>query len=217
MSGKKIQIARPVQGVIESPDGEIQYYTESINKHNPYIQRSIIDEENGIEYQEIECNGQRILIAASDLKRALELECKSTVIRLLCLIDFVMNLLIVFYSYYPEICSILISLISLSGYIATTTYNKSGLILYLLYQYLQTISKIIVLGFYIIATISPQVLIDLNRKGFDLTMPLPSNIGFFSLAVIGQIYINVYIQKFYYMLPRGTRYPIRSAITTTHI
>jgi hypothetical protein len=215
MSSKSIQIYEQSQGAVQAPDGEIQYYTKPINnKYNPYLQRSIIEEETGVRYQELECNGQKILIATSDLKRALELECRATIIRLLCLIDFVMNLLIGFNSYYPGISSILVSMISLSGFIAATTYNKSGLILYLFYQYLQTCSKIIILGFYIIITIIPQVLIDLNKKGFNLVMPTPANIGFFSLAVIGQVYINIYIQKFYYMLPRGTKYPVHSLTTT---
>ena len=32
----------PESGVIQSPNGEIQYYTKSIdNKHNPYVNKSI--------------------------------------------------------------------------------------------------------------------------------------------------------------------------------
>ena len=56
-------------GVVQSPDGELQYYTTEINnKHNPYLHRSPLDEENGIEYLEVECNREIILISASRLK-----------------------------------------------------------------------------------------------------------------------------------------------------
>ena len=173
-----IQVSEQLQGAVQAPNGEIQYYTKIINKYNPYLQQSIIEEETGVRYQELEYNGQKFLISISDLKLAAELEDKTNIIRLLCLIDFIMNLLIGFTSYYPvtALYSILIFMISLTGFIAITTYNRSGLILYLFYQYLQTCSKIIILGFYIIATIIPQVLIDLDKKGFNLVMPIPANI-----------------------------------------
>ena len=180
MSSDKVQITEHIQGAVQAPDGEIQYYTKTINnKHNPYLQRSLLDKDNGIEYKEIECNGQRILITTLDLEQALKLEYRALIIKLLCIIDLVGNLLIIFNYYYSNVYRILVSIISLSGFIATTTYNKYGLILYLIYQYLQTISKIIILGFYIIATIVPQVLIDLNKKGFSITFPIHANIGIF--------------------------------------
>lgn len=206
MTDKK-ENTEPTDGVVQAPDGEIQYFTKSLNKHNPYIHQSSNHEENNIEYREIECNGQRILIAAGDLEKALEIECRATGIKLLCILDFVINLLVIFNSYNPGLYCIIVSLVSLYGFIVTATYNKNGLILYLIYQYFQTIIKLMTIGFYIMIYINHQILIDLNKNNFTIASPSLLTFGFYCFATFGQIYIVIFIQKFYYLLP-NTMYSI---------
>ena len=128
MSSERVLITEPSSGVIQSPDGEIQYYTNIQNKHNPYLQNSPLDEEANSEYVEIECDGQSVAILATDVNKAVELECRACVVRVLCLVDFLFNVFISFAAYYMTLFSILIAGISYMGYRSTITYNKNGLI-----------------------------------------------------------------------------------------
>lgn len=199
----------PVHGVVQVPGGEIQYFTKSLHKHNPYIHQSSNHEENEREYRVIECNGRRVLIATRDIERALEIECRVTGIKLLCIFDFIINLLVGFTYYIPVLYCIIVSFISLYGFIAAARYNKRGLILYLIYQYLQTTIKLAILSFYCVIYINHQILINLNKNNYNIASPTLMTIWFYSFVTFGQIYIVVFIQKFYYLLPSNTLYPIR--------
>jgi hypothetical protein len=206
MSGEKVHILQSTHGVVQSPDGEIQYFTNSINnKHNPYLSKSIVDEENGIEYSEIECNGDRILISTANLNRALHLECKATIVRFLCLVDFFMNLFVTSNTDMVILYSGIIATISLYGYFSTFTYSKPGLVLYLIYQYTQIIAKLTYAGFFIAASISVQLKNQLIREKIRVIPPTPSNITIIVLGIVGQIYITYFIQNFYNILPRTRR------------
>ena len=206
MSGEKIHILDPTHGIVQLPDGELQYYTTQINnKHNPYLHRSSLDEENGIEYREVECNTERILISASDLDRALQLECKARLVRFLCSMDFLMNLFVAYNTYNAAISSSIIAIISLYGYFATLTYNKSGLVFYLIYQYILTLTKLAYAAFFIAASISTQLKNQLIREKLRVIPPTPLNITMIVLGTIGQIYITYFIQDFYNILPRIRR------------
>lgn len=187
-----------LHSVIESPDGEIQYCKPiSINKNNPYRNAPLdnISQNN----TQVECDGNTIYIPNNVLDSAIRLQYKAQLVRLLCLIDFTMNLIISLSTYYGAFFSMIISIVSITGYYSTFTYNRSGLIAYLIYQYLQTISKIIILIFYILLAyeIKPSII----EKNNIIVNYSTENTVIISLYVISQIYINYFIQQFYNLLP----------------
>ena len=210
MLDNKIHIP-PSHGVIQCPDGEIQYYTESINnKHNPYLHQSSLDEENGIEYGEIICNGERIIISINDLNKALILEYKANIVRILCLLDFFMNILVTSNIDNVIIASGIVSIISLYGYFSTFIYDRTGIIMYLIYQYLQSISKLTYSGFFIVSSISPSFKKFLIKEKIFMMPASPLNITMFILTLISQLYITYFIQDFYNILPRPRSHRIYS-------
>lgn len=218
MSSERVPISEPDSGVIQSPDGEIQYYSKIQNKHNPYLHKSPLDEEeDGIEYTEIYCGGDTVLIPTQDVNRAVELECRGCVVRFLCLLDFMINLLVsfnsvtLFQTYYAACFSAFIACVSLMGYYSTQTYNRKGLVLYLAYQYMQSLAKISILTIYIIAAVSPDIRYKIENQYNDVNLtPAVQNIIIFSVSTIGQVYITYFIQRFYNMLPGPRIRVIRS-------
>ena len=86
------------------------------------------------------------------------------------------------------------------GYHSTLTYNKKGLVLYLTYQYLQSISKLVFLGIYIASLVSPEFNQSLPRNQILLLYPTTANIIIFSLTTSVQIYITYFVQRFYNLL-----------------
>ena len=91
MSVTTISIPEPNNGVIESPDGEIQYFTKINNKRNPYINSEIESEDP--DFVNILINNEILRIRRADYERALELERKAMLIRLICIIDLFNNIL----------------------------------------------------------------------------------------------------------------------------
>ena len=215
MSKEKIHLSVPQSdGVIQSPDGSIQYYTSTPikNKNNPYLYKSIVDDiESNIDsvdtYRPIECDGEIILILESNLDRAINLEYNASIVRLLCSLEFCMNLLVAFSTPYLAMSSIVVSLISLSGYYATYTYSRLGLLCYVVYQYIQTFGKITFLSLYIASAVSNEFKKQLNKNSIIIFYPTSGHIFILSLLTLGQIYITAYIQHFYYLLPNGRRHP----------
>lgn len=203
-------VPEQTDGVIQSPDGEIHYYSQIKNKHNPYIQNLPLDEESNIEYIEIMCNGDTMLISVTDINNAIKLECKASVVRFLCLFDFIINIFISFSTYYMSLFSPFIAGISLLGYYSTITYNRKGLVLYLIYQYIQSISKIVLLTIYSVAATSPEFKQILEDEHIKILDPTITNILLFSLATLGQMYITYFIQDFYNVLPDYRRLMVRS-------
>ena len=90
-----------------------------------------------------------------------------------------------------------------SGYFSTFTYNKSGLISYLVYQYIQSIGKITILVIYIVTAISPEYRNVLKNNNIFYIIPTPGNIVVISFATLAQIYITYFIQHFYNLMPKG--------------
>ena len=204
MSEEKVVLPEPPSnGVILSPGGEIQYYSATLkHKNNPYINEPIIrDEEANIEYREVECNGRMITLSTADLNRALRLECKSTIVRILCLMDFFMNIFAIPDSHYRSGGSIIIAFVSIVGFYSTYTYNRLGLISYLIYQYIQSVSKVVLLSIYITAAISQKFREQLNNEKIVFIKPTPELIVLLSVLTLGQIYITIFIQSFYNILP----------------
>lgn len=190
----------PRHGVVQLPNGELQYFaTEIKDRHNPYLDHQI-DEENGIEYSEIVCNGERMIIPSANIQYAIALEWRASTIRLLCLLDMFLNSTILFTTDWDIIYGIICTSISLSGYISTITYSRSGLLFYLIYQYIQTVSKLTITTYYIGFSTTQYLytrdrIERTNNFSFEITMIL-------IITTLGQIYINYFVQAFYNMLPR---------------
>jgi len=214
MSGDKVQIEEPPSnGVIQSPDGEIQYYTKSIkNKNNPYLKQYVLhDEESNTnsnfnsDYSEIECNGEIIIISTNNLNRAINLECKANIVRFLCLIDFFINFFASMTTYYMTTTSIIVASISICGYYSTFIYSRVGLISYLIYQYMQSIGKITVLSIYIAAAISSEFRENLKNNKVLSIVPTPEKIVILTCITLAQIYITGFVQHFYNLMPQPRR------------
>ena len=234
----------PESGVIQSPNGEIQYYTKSIdNKHNPYVNKSIKENkdpdfksdsnsnlnDSNVEYAEVACNGTIVIMPISDINNALLLERKAIIVRYFCLFDLVINIYISLSCYYASLFSTLIATISLMGYTSTITYNKKGLILYLMYHYLQSISKIAIFTMYIFYNSSYNssydeivvddtaslTIIDLREDGpgstittnytqfmyVEIIQLTTQNACILIMATAVEVYITSLIQKFYNFMP----------------
>lgn len=186
-----------LHSVIESPDGEIQYCKPiSINKNNPYINTPLNNSNN----TQVECDGNIIYIPTNVIHSAVRLQRKAIFVRFFCLLDFVINIFISFTTYYTSFFSIFISIISITGYYSTFTYNKRGLIYYLIYQYLLTIYKIVYIIFYILAAYNIRS-IYLNNTDIILSFSIDNTI-LLSLFLLTQIYITYFIQQFYNLLPK---------------
>ena len=186
--------------VIESPDGEIQYCKPiSINKNNPYRNTPLDNSNNNTQ---VECDGNTIYIPTNVIQNAVRLQRKAIFVRLFCLFDFVINIFISFATYYTSFFSIFISIISITGYYSTFTYNKRGLISYLIYQYIQTIYKIVYLIFYILTAYNIRS-IYLKNTGIILSFSIENTI-ILSLYLLSQIYITYFIQQFYNLLPKNS-------------
>lgn len=205
ISGEKREINLPESsGVIQSPDGTIQYYCpeDLKNKYNPYLQvSSNNDLENNSNYIPIVCNGETILILQQDLNKAITLENKASLVRLICLIDFLMNFYISLSIPYSNLSTLIASLISLSGYYSTYTYSKLGLICYLFYQYMLSISRIGLLTFFIIIGTSNEFKEKIKNNSIIIFDPNSGNILILSLMTLAQLYITYFIQRFYNLLP----------------
>ena len=206
MSEKQIPISKPLSGVVLAPYGDLQYYTTSQikNKNNPYLHKSILnDEESGQEYREIELDGEYITILGDDINNAIQLECNAILIRFLCLADFIINIFFIINSYY--IFGFFVAIISMSGYFSTITYNKQGLIGYIIYQYFQSICKFGLTTFYIVsfATHKYKYIIQLEEEYYIVLNPTRQKICLLSLSLFAQIYITYFIQRFYYLLKKA--------------
>lgn len=189
----------PRHGVVQLPNGELQYFaTEIKDRNNPYLQHQI-DEENGIEYSEIECNGERMIIPSANIQYAIALEWRASTIRLLCLLDMFLNTAIGFTRDWEALYSIFCISVALSGYISTITYSRSGLLFYLIYQYIQTVSKVTITTYYIgFSTTQYLYRKDRIERTNNFSFEI---ITLLLITTLGQIYINYFVQAFYNMLP----------------
>lgn len=200
MSNNQTEVVTLHHNVIEQPDGEIQYCNPvSINKHNPYISQPI-NNDNSQDYREVEYNGEIIMIHATALTNALNLQYKAQLVRFMCFLDFMINLVIALTTYYAPLYSFSIAIISLIGYYSTFTYSRTELITYLVYQYCHSLFKLIILGFYIAAATGWNTL-EIKNTTY-LTIDITSTyIILLSISTFGQIYITYFIQQFYNLLP----------------
>ena len=230
MSGEKVQIEPPsFNGVVQSPDGSMQYYTATPikNKYNPYLYQNVLpdiesntnsnsNDNSNDNYREVECNGETILILSRDLERAIRLEQKASLVRFLCLVDFFMNFLVSLSTPYIGLSSVIASLIALSGYYSTYTYSRLGLVAYLVYQYMQCIGRATLLCLFIAAAVSSEFKEKINNNSVIIFDPTSGNIVIVSLMTLGQIYITGFVQHFYNLLPSGRIRPRIRISSFTH-
>ena len=215
----------PLEGVVQSPDGSMQYYraTSIKNKHNPYLYQTVLTDvesntNSSDNYVEVECNGETILILESDFNRAVKLEWNANMVRCICMLDFIINLFVALGTYYTEISRIILyilALISITGYCSTFTYSRSGLILYLVYQYMQSFNKIVLSGVYLAAS-SNKFKEQLENYKIVYLNITPENIILLLIATLGQIYITCFVQRFYNLLPTRRARPRARPSTFAH-
>lgn len=184
-----------------------------IEKRNPYLSYNRdegVMESSRIPNEENDMFGETIVVRTNDnrtlvltrrvLERAIKLQRYSCSIKLLCIVDFVMNFL---YLYVGYAFAILFMICSIGGYISTYTYNRRWLLLYLIYQYFQVISRFVIFIVMIILASVPIL-----RSEFQRALPnfqLPTNYGdailISLLFLMLQTYITCYVQRFYMLLP----------------
>ena len=68
------------------------------------------------------------MIHATALTNALNLQYKAQLVRFMCFLDFMINLVIALTTYYAPLYSFSIAIISLIGYYSTFTYSRTELI-----------------------------------------------------------------------------------------
>lgn len=195
----------PDFGVIQSPDGALQYYTKSIdNRHNPYLCKSTdvsanreTSVDNNTEYADVVSNETIIIMPISDINNAVVLERQAGIVRFICIFDLIINIYIALSSYYMMLFSTIIATVSLMGYSSTITYNQKGLVLYLVYQYIQTIGKLMALTMYMLYSILPEYKTLLRNDGIELEQLDSSSLLIFTVVTFGQTYIVCVVHNFY--------------------
>ena len=94
---------------------------DQIEKRNPY---KMDDDEN--------------LLSRDIVQQALQLQRKAYIVKFIAIIDLVSNIIYGLYGYFMYI---IFTICSGCGYASTVTYNRSLLLFYLIYQYLQIAFK----------------------------------------------------------------------------
>ena len=147
-------------GYDSSSSEELEPNIPVVNENNPYIsQYKSQDIENNSQCKsnvqvKFYKNDVGIYIPNHNYDLAMELEETATIVRGLCMFDFICNITYMIYGlYYP----LLITIISCCGYNGINTYNKKKIFNYLSYLYLQVIIKTCVLSYLITLAINQKV------------------------------------------------------------
>lgn len=186
--------------VIESPDGEIQYCQPiSINKNNPYLQYQ--NNQNSNNFREIETDGRIVSISTETARYAINLQNKAGIVRFLCLLDFFINFITLFNFYYISVYSFIFAIISLLGYYSTYTFNRNGLIGYLIYQYIQTVYKLVAFILYVCIIYNINLNEEIKKYNYYIVEISPTTTIIVTLSTFGQLYITYFVQYFYNLLP----------------
>lgn len=147
-------------GYDSSSSEELEPNIPIVSPSNPYISEyKTQDIENNISCKnkvqvKFYKNDVGITIPNHNYDLAIELEETSTIVRGLCLFDFICNITYMIYGlYYP----LLIAVISCCGYSGINTYNKKKIFCYLSYLYLQILIKATVLSYLITLSINEKI------------------------------------------------------------
>ena len=102
-----------------------------------------------------------------------------------------------FFSYYNSLLHLFIAIISLFGYFSTYTYNNKGILLYLIYQYIQLINKSFIFFIFSYEIISKNYINNIIINDYKLNI---ETLLYLSFVVALQHYIAYNVHKFYYLL-----------------
>ena len=154
--------------VVENPDGPIYI---AVSEYNP------IKNEASEEGVPIMVGEERINIGEVMLMRAMQYEQESAMARGITTIDFIINMMNLWFFFQPMFG--MLAFVALLGYKGVQTYNKGLVFLYLVYQYLLTIGKGVII----------VMAIDNKEDSRAIT--------FISIATVIQMWVTYSIQKFY--------------------
>ena len=213
---QKFSINQDLESVIESPDGSLSYLKPEnphiYNKYNPYINLNNNNNNNNYlessNYSEIVFNNNLIPINSEFINLAIEIEYLSFYARIITMLDYFTNLIIFFLNYYYSFYNLFLLVISFIGYISTYTFDKKGLLIYLLYQYFQSLIKIY------LSLIITLYYIQYNKNiTYDSINVLNENLKIYSnkelnysiiyINTFFQIYITYFLHKFYKKIPNN--------------
>lgn len=121
-----------------------------------------------------EASEERINIHEEMLMRALEYDQEASIARGITMIDFIINMMNLWFFFQPMFG--ILAIVAFAGYKGVQTYNRGLLLMYLIYQYLLTIGKCVI------------IVLVIDNKG---------SITFISIATLIQMWITYSIQKFY--------------------
>ena len=154
--------------VVENPEGPIYI---AVSEYNP------IKNEASEEGVPILVGEERINIREEMLMRALEYDQEASIARGITIIDFIINMMNLWFFFQPMFG--MLAFVAFVGYKGVQTYNKDLLLVYLVYQYILTIGK----GVVIVLAIDNK---DDSRA-----------ITFISIATLIQMWVTYSIHKFY--------------------
>ncbi len=112
--------------LIENPDGPM---TLGVNENNPYKKLPASEEESGTPTH---FGNDVIILTDENIRLAIDLDRQSWFVRMMCMLDFIMNLFN--FAFTGVMSSAMFSIVSLYGYMGATHYKKSFMIGYLMYQ-----------------------------------------------------------------------------------
>lgn len=121
-----------------------------------------------------EASEERINIHEEMLIRSLEYDQEASIARGITMIDFIINMMNLWFFFQPMFG--MLAIVAFAGYKGVQTYNRGLLLMYLIYQYLLTIGKCVI------------IVLVIDNKG---------SITFISIATLIQMWITYSIQKFY--------------------
>ena len=180
-----------------------------IEKRNPYLaynkEMGVLAVTNGRltdhdDVNVITTDNLRLILNRNLAERALFLDKYAVSVKLLCIMDMVMNIVYLYVGYWV---SFIFILCSICGYISTNNYHSRCLMFYLTYQYIQMFLRLI--SMVALITLSSNKTLELEFHQEFPQYELPTNytggIILTSLLFFMQTYICGFIQKYYNMLP----------------
>ena len=177
--------------------------TTYLHESNPYVQINQDDSsDNAVANALNQCEQQdgidRIYIPDDLLEKATKLEKNNCAVRFICFCDIIMSGL---YFFNGWIFGLVCMIVSTNGYLATIYYNKSLMVCYLIYQYMQVFVRflnMIVLAFApnefgYNSTVSTRN--NQEQSGYFLHLIILFVLFFFQTAIAG------FITNYYKLLP----------------
>ena len=180
----------------------------NLSIHNPYVYNS-----NIVQYQTATTSFKTIKLQDSIylhipddlLYKAICIEQKLFTIKLICLFDYIVNLCYFINGYRY---GLIISGISLTGYLSTIYHKKLLFLFYLTYQYVLCLSKCSLMIFFIIVTNNEKLqkqIEDINHPAIPYA--IDTNTNYIFLAFVSfiffliQVGITRYCTQYYILLP----------------